>query len=127
MKLLRALVLTLPLLAAPAFYATDADACGGCLINQEESTQVTSHRMILSISNDRTTLWDQITYSGDPSSFAWVLPIKGTVDVGLSSDGMFSALEQATQVSIRSPSINCLPSGCQGGAPNAGGEDDGFS
>src|SRR5262245_45666116 len=87
MRILRALVLSLPLLSAPLLHATDADACGGCLINQQESTQVTGHRMVLSISNDRTTLWDQITYSGDPTSFAWVLPIKGTVEIGLSSDG----------------------------------------
>ncbi|MDI1448523.1 DUF2330 domain-containing protein [Polyangium sp. 6x1] len=126
MKLLRALALSLPFLLAPALYATDSDACGGCFISQQETTQVTGHRMVLSISNDRTTLWDQITYAGDPSSFAWLLPIKGQVDVGLSSDAVFGALEQATQVSVLSPSINCLPSGCVG-APNAGGDGAGGS
>ncbi|MRG95739.1 DUF2330 domain-containing protein [Polyangium spumosum] len=123
MKLLRAFVLSLPLLAAPALYAGDADACGGCTVVQSENTQVTGHRMILSISNDRTTLYDQITYAGNPSSFAWILPIKGEVDVGLSSDAVFNALEQATQISVVSPSINCLPPGCAG-APNAGGDFD---
>jgi len=125
MKFVRALVLALPLLGAPFFYASDADACGGCLINQQESTQVTSHRMALSISNEQTTLWDQISYDGDPTSFAWVLPIKGTVEVGLSSDALFNALDQSTQVYISSPSINCLPSNCQGGPPNAGGGSSG--
>ena len=123
MKLLRALALSLPFLVVPAFYATDADACGGCLVQQQESTQVTGHRMVLSISNDRTTLWDQITYDGDPASFAWVLPIKGQVDIGLSSDALFGALEQYTQVSVVSPSINCFPQGCVG-SPSAGGGDD---
>jgi len=123
MKLLRALAVSLPFLLVPAFYATDSNACGGCLTTQQENTQVTGHRMILSISNDRTTLWDQITYAGNPASFAWLLPIKGQVDIGLSSDAVFGTLEQYTQVSIVSPSINCLPSGCAG-SPSAGGVDD---
>jgi len=126
MKLLRALVLSLPFLALPVLHAGDADACGGCLINQLESTQVTGHRMILSISNDRTTLWDQITYSGAPESFAWVLPIHGQVEVGLSSDALFGALEQATQINVVSPSLNCLPPDCAL-APNAGGDGAGSS
>jgi Uncharacterized protein conserved in bacteria (DUF2330) len=123
MKLSSLLFCLLPLALAPAFVTTDAHACGGCIVSQTETTQVTGHRMILSVSKDQTTLWDQITYSGDPKSFAWVLPIKGTVDVGLSSDAMFTALEQATAVSVNSPTINCLPPDCVGGPPNAGGGD----
>lgn len=65
--------------------------------------------MILSMSKDSSTLWDQITYDGAPESFAWVLPIKGTVDIGLSSDALFSALDQLTAVTISSPTINCPP------------------
>lgn len=123
MKLLRSLALSLPLFLAPSLlHLSDASACGGCLVNQVETTQVTGHRMVLSISNDRTTLWDQITYSGAPESFAWVLPTKGTVEVGLSSDALFGTLEQATQVTIASPSLNCLPPGCPF-PPNAGGGD----
>ena len=127
MKLSTLLLCSLPLLAAPAFVTTDAHACGGCIVSQTETTQVTGHRMILSVSKDRTTLWDQITYSGAPESFAWVLPIKGTVDVGLSSDAMFSALEQATAVTISSPNINCLPPDCAFGPPNAGSGGEGGS
>lgn len=123
MKLSSLFLCLLPLAVAPAFVTTDAHACGGCIVSQTETTQVTGHRMILSVSKDQTTLWDQITYSGDPQSFAWVLPIKGTVDVGLSSDAMFSALEQATAVTVNSPTINCLPPDCVGGPPNAGGGD----
>lgn len=123
MKLSNLLFCLLPLALAPAFVSTDAHACGGCIVSQTETTQVTGHRMILSVSKDQTTLWDQISYSGDPKSFAWVLPIKGTVDIGLSSDALFSALEQATSVTVNSPIINCLPPDCAGGPPNAGGGD----
>jgi Uncharacterized protein conserved in bacteria (DUF2330) len=129
MKIVRLLLAGVALWTVPALFETDARACGGCLIAQNESTQVTGHRMVLSISNDRTTLWDQITYSGDPSSFAWVLPIKGTVDIGLSSDALFNALEGETRVDINSPVIMCPPvfcnasasSGAAGGGPGGGG------
>jgi len=120
MKLLRALALSLPLVALTTLHAPDAEACGACLIQQGESTQVTSHRMILSVSNVSTTLWDQIAYAGEPSSFAWVLPIKGQVEVGLSSDALFENLEGLTSVQISSPTINCPPPNCPS-APNAGG------
>ena len=106
--------------------SNEAQACGGCFhIQQSESGQVTGHRMIFSVSNDQTTLWDQIAYEGNPESFAWVLPIKGMVDVGLSSDAMFAQLEQLTQVQVFSPDIDCGSQDCgndfDGGAGVGGG------
>jgi hypothetical protein len=64
--------------------ARDAAACGGCFHVPGESTQVASHRMVISISQTQSTLWDQIQYSGSPSTFAWVLPVKGQITIGLS-------------------------------------------
>src|SRR5262245_54083797 len=107
MNTCRAFLLSLVISAAAATAARDASACGGCFtappLQQMESTQVSGHRMILSISPTATTLWDQITYSGNPESFGWVLPIKGTVDVGLSSDALFQVLDQMTSVVVSSP------------------------
>jgi len=103
------------LLALGSLVPQDAAACGGCFqsIQQSRSTQVTGHRMIFSISNEQTSLWDQISYAGEPESFAWVLPIKGQVDVGVSSDALFAQLEQRTQVTVLSPTINCAgPPNC---------------
>lgn len=92
---------------------SDADACGGCFPPQpppgESQSVVTDHRMVLSVSPQQTTLYDQIRYSGEPSSFAWVLPISGTVTVGLSADTVFQALETQTQTTVQSP-----PDGCPG-------------
>lgn len=116
MKSIRLLLAATALALVPSYFASDAQACGGCLIAQSESTQVTGHRMILSLSNDRTTLWDQITYAGDPSSFAWVLPIKGMVDIGLSSDALFNTLESDTEVRVNSPIIQCPPIFCNASA-----------
>lgn len=120
----RSLALLFPVTAALtlATYAPDADACGGCFVQQSESTQVTGHRMVLSVSSQSTTLWDQITYSGAPESFAWVLPIKGTVDIELSSDALFQALEDLTAVTVSSPTLQCPPPpDCGGDFASAGG------
>jgi hypothetical protein len=87
----------------------DANACGGCFIPTENPTVVTDHRMILSVSKEQSTLYDQIKYSGSPSAFAWVLPISGTVQVGLSSDIVFASLDGSTQTQITPPPQNCPP------------------
>ncbi len=125
MRLAQTVLLSIPVLLLAMSHANDASACGGCFheppIQQSETTQVTGHKMILSVSNVQTTLWDQISYMGDPSSFAWVLPIKGIVDVGLSSDALFQTLAGATQVNISSPVINCPPPPFCGGSSSTGG------
>jgi hypothetical protein len=89
----------------------EASACGGCFSppTTENPTVVTDHRMILSVSQDQSTLYDQIKYSGNPASFAWVLPIVGTVDIGLSADVVFQTLDGATTTSIVAPPANCPP------------------
>ena len=106
----------------------EARACGGCFQPPAQTaTDITDERMLLSVSPKQTTLYDQIRYSGNPKSFAWVLPIKGTVDVGLSADVLFDSVDVLTQTTIPAPTINCAPppSNCQFGssasAPNGGG------
>ncbi len=97
----------------------EADACGGCFVPPEENTQVTGHRMIMSISMAQSTLYDQIEYTGSPESFAWVLPTRGKVDVGLSSDLIFNQLGFDTAVQVLPPPLNCPSYNC--------GYDDGDS
>lgn len=98
--------------AALSSYAGDAAACGGCFAPPAESTVVTGHRMALSVSTSQTVLWDQIQYSGNPTDFAWVLPIKPGAVIELSTDAWFEALEQGTLANVIAPPINC---------PNQGG------
>jgi MYXO-CTERM domain-containing protein len=108
--------------------ARDARACGGCFHEPPTPTQsgtvVTDHRMIFAVSPAQTTLYDQIKYTGNPSAFAWVLPTHGVVTVGLSSDVLFQAMDQATQTTIVAPTLPQCPS-CQcfprGASLNAGG------
>ncbi len=66
MKLTHALLLAVPVAALALTNTRDAAACGGCFVPPDESTQVTGHRMVLSVSKTETTLWDQISYSGTP-------------------------------------------------------------
>jgi len=99
----------------------EARACGGCFSPPESDSVVTDHRMILSVSPQQTTLYDQIRYSGNPSSFAWVLPINGTATVGLSADVVFGVLDTITQSQVVAPPPNCPlpPDSCRAYA-NAG-------
>jgi hypothetical protein len=86
-----------------------AHACGGCFVAAETNTVVTDHRMIFSVSRDKTTLHDQIRYEGSPESFAWVLPIAGDVEVGISSDAVFAALDANTTNRVITPPTQCPP------------------
>src|SRR5271154_6481874 len=101
MRSRRALGVCLGVVAAVASLGgRDARASGGGLHPLpppvENESVIPDEKMIFSISKGQTTLYDEIEYSGSPSSFAWVLPIKGTVTVGLSADLLFSTFEQLT-------------------------------
>lgn len=131
MRLHTAFLVLSSVIALGSVLEGEASACGGCFVQQSENTQVTGHKMILSVSMDQTTLYDQISYSGNPAEFAWVLPIRGQVDIGLSSDALFQLLEQNTNIQIDSPTINCgspqfcgdAAFGSGSGGGSAGGED----
>ncbi|HEY3819158.1 MAG TPA: DUF2330 domain-containing protein [Polyangiaceae bacterium] len=114
-----------------AAVADDARACGGCFHGPTQSGDViTDHRMIFSVSPQQTTLYDEIEYQGNPASFAWVLPIHGQVQVGLSSDIVFASLDSATQTTIESPSLppcNSCSCGEFGGPSANGGSSSGSS
>jgi MYXO-CTERM domain-containing protein len=95
-----------------------AYACGGCFTPPtpvETESVITDEKMVLSVSMSQTTLYDQISYSGSPSTFAWVLPIKGTVTVGLSADVMFQVINQFTTTTVEAPPTNCPPPPTCGG------------
>ena len=93
--------------------ADDASACGGCFHEPPpvqvviDTSVVTDHRMALAISPLETVLWDQIHYSGTPSSFAWVLPVRAGARIELSNDAWLAALDASTQVIITGPTPPC--------------------
>ena len=97
--------------------ARDASACGGCFHPPTLTvSDITDERMLLSVSPVQSTLYDQIRYSGSPTSFAWVLPIHGTVSVGLSADVLFDSIDSLTGTQITPPPSSCPPPpNCSGG------------
>jgi len=103
----------------------DAAACGGCFHPPTQTvSDITDERMLLSVSTLQSTLYDQLRYSGSPSNFAWVLPIHGTVDVGLSADVLFDSVDALTTTRIVPPEPNCPSPNCGKGfgasSPGAG-------
>jgi hypothetical protein len=113
-------------LLAMAAAADEARACGGCFHAPTQNGDViTDHRMIFRISPQQTTLYDEIEYQGNPQSFAWVLPIKGPVTVGLSADVVFAALDSATQTTIAAPNLPACPSCNCGFAAGSAGSSSG--
>jgi hypothetical protein len=128
---MRRSILFVAMCAVPALAVAaerDAQACGGCFGPPTETNDVvTDHRMVLSISPQQTTLYDEIKYAGSPSSFAWVLPITGQVTIGLSADAVFDTFDALSVPSVQPPPIQCPspPPGCAvpstaGGAYNGG-------
>jgi hypothetical protein len=111
-----------------------ASACGGCFQPppppNQTTSDITDERMLLSVSPMQSTLYDQIKYSGNPAKFAWVLPIHGTVEVGLSADVLFDAIDALTVTTIVPPAPNCPPPpncGFGGGAASEGASAPGGS
>jgi hypothetical protein len=85
---------------------------------------VTDHRLVLAVSKEATTLYDQMQFQGEPTSFAWVLPIRGEAKVGLSSVGLFSALDALTATELTSPDPGCpKPLECNKGSVGCGAGD----
>jgi len=105
-----------------------ASACGGCFQPPTQTvTDITDERMLLAVSSTQSTLYDQIKYSGSPSSFAWVLPIHGTVTVGLSADVLFNSIDTLTATQITAPPQNCPTPNCTFNGPAGFGAADNAS
>lgn len=100
---MRVIVVVLAVLAA--LCPEPARACGGCFATSPvgQPTPVTAHRMAFLVSPSGSTLWDQITYSGRPEDFVWVLPTAPGARVELADEGFFGALVATTQITMRGP------------------------
>ena len=120
---------SLALAASGAFFAAagQAFACGGCFVSQSTPTVVSGHRMVLSVSTTQSVLWDQIQYAGDPTEFAWILPVKPGARIESSTSAFFEVLEATTRLTITAPPVNCGNSGgglgCGAQALSSGSED----
>ena len=89
----------------------NAGACGGCFHpeNNVGGSVVTDHRMVFEITSKETILWDQVRYAGDPSEFAWVLPVRAGARIELSRGEWIAALDAATRTTVDGPRPVCPP------------------
>ncbi len=112
----------------------DAAACGGFFCNAAQPVPIiqAGEQVVFARHNGLTSMHVQVTYSGDPTSFGWVLPLSETPlgDDGealpldrmlrLSHPALFNTLELATR-----PTFTMTPSrvenNCPSPAPNNAG------
>ena len=116
MRFTRSIVLSFALAgAAVSSLATDAVACGGCFAPPGAAQVVTDHRMVLSLSSEQSTLWDQFQYSGNPEDFSWILPIRYTdaTRVQLASDDFLTLLTNVGVPAMNAPAPPPYPPGCE--------------
>jgi len=73
--------------------------------------------MVISLSPDRTTLWDQIRYDGAPEDFVWILPVPSPKTViELAPSEFFDELDGNTAPLVSPKPSSSGPSiGCGGG------------
>jgi len=92
----------------------DAEACGGCFAPTDTVTTVDSHRMVVSLSPERSILWDQIVYSGNPKDFVWVLPVpSASAQIEIAPSAFFDEIDQLTAPVVQ-PRPGPAPNGCFG-------------
>jgi hypothetical protein len=122
-------------LAVAAATPRPAEACGGCFGPTDTVTNVDSHRMVIALSAQKTILWDQIRYSGNPADFVWVLPVPSPeTEIALAAGSFFDELDGQTAPLIQGPSPPLCPGsdvgssggiGCGAMAADSAGDDDG--
>jgi hypothetical protein len=104
-----------------------AEACGGFFCDSSQPINQQAERIIFSENADDTvTAVVQILYQGPADEFAWVLPVSGSPDVGVSSDAAFQRIQRATAPTYR---MNTTVEGTCAAMPDsaAGGFDAGAS
>lgn len=123
---------------AAFIHSSDARACGGgsfySVASQQESTAVSGHAVVVSMSTKRTVLWDRVTYSGAPGEFAWVMPVPSGSALEIASAAWIESVVGGTTPVVVSPEAECFEGGgdgdahvggCCGSADAAGGNFDG--
>jgi hypothetical protein len=77
-----------------------AHACGGFFCNQSAPVNQAAERIIFARGEDgNVTAIIQIQYSGPSERFAWLLPVSGTPEIGVSSNSAFTTLQTQTNPS----------------------------
>ncbi len=100
-----------------------AEACGGFFCAQAPVEQ-NAERILFEVGDDTVTAVVEITYSGDPDDFSWILPLSGDLvgELELVPTGVLTLLELATVPQITPPNTKCsTPSAPMASMGRAGG------
>jgi MYXO-CTERM domain-containing protein len=87
-------------LSSVSLWGGDVLACGGFFCSQSSPVNQARERIVFAQNPDDTvTAIIQIDYAGPAERFAWLLPIAGNPEVGISSTDAIDAISQATEPS----------------------------
>ncbi len=91
---------------APLVLPAPAEACGGFFCNAARPVNQAAERIVFAKEADGTvTAIIEVKYDGPAERFAWLLPVEGSPEVGVSSTTALDRLQQATnpryQLSVR--------------------------
>jgi hypothetical protein len=104
--------IVIALLGACLLRAGAAEAAGAIVGHAGENAHLTTLRIAVASAGDRTAWWAQVTVSGAPSGFAWLVPIRPGGRADLASDAWLDALDAATSPVILPP---VTPGACDAG------------
>lgn len=77
--------------------SADASACGGFFCNRDFPIDQAAERIVFAVERGEVTTHVQIAYEGAADDFAWIVPTPGVPELEVSSDALFTTLQQLTQ------------------------------
>lgn len=100
--------------------AGPARACGGLFCSAAAPVNQAAERIVFAQNTaaHRITAVIEILYEGPAESFAWILPVPGTPEVGVSTNAILNRLQQATNPNFRLRR-SWANGGCNGGFPSS--------
>jgi hypothetical protein len=115
---------------AAGFSPSRAQACGGLFCATSSPVNQAAEQIVfVDHPGDTVTAIIQIMYEGPAHEFAWVLPVPGVPDVGVSSDHALEAIKQATNPTymLQTTAMSCggTTNNSLGGRSFSGADADG--
>lgn len=69
-------------------------ACGGLFCNSSQPVNQAAERILFSVDDGMVNMHVRLSYDGPPTAFGWMLPVPADVEDALSSEQLFSNLDQ---------------------------------
>jgi len=109
-------------LTALAAAPLPALACGGLFCNTAQPVTQAAERILFARDGEHVQMHVRLTWAGPPQEFGWLLPVPPDVETTLSSESLFSLLDQAygPVFNLVTEFVGC-DFGIDGGGGGAGG------